>query len=73
MVEYLLQIVEVHIPFTLNLMLVIFLIINLKKTRSSMAKCMQDDSQAAREKEHRKIGIMLVAIVLWFLLCNIAQ
>ena len=64
------QIVEIYIPFIVNLLLVIFLIINLNKTRASMAKSIQDDNTAAREKEHRRIGIMLIAIVLWFILCT---
>lgn len=67
----LLQIIEIYVPFVVNLLLVIFLIINLRKTRSSMAKSIQDDNTAAREREHRKIGVMLIAIVIWFITCNI--
>ena len=58
-------------PFVIDLTLVIFLIINLNNTAASMAKSIQNGQSAMREKEHRKIGIMLIAIVLWFLVCNV--
>lgn len=63
--------IEIYIPFLVDLVLVIFLIINLNNTTASMAGSMQDKNAATREKEHRKISVMLIAIVLWFLLCNI--
>jgi len=50
---------------------VIFLIINLNNAAAAMAEAMPGENATARGKEHRKIGIMLIAIVLWFLVCNI--
>lgn len=67
------QAIAVWIPFLVNLILVVGLIACLNSSRSSMANAMQTGSAIAIEKEHMKISTMLIAIVIWFLICNLPQ
>ncbi|XP_067939242.1 probable G-protein coupled receptor B0563.6 [Watersipora subatra] len=65
------HVIEIYLPFIINSTLVAFLIVTLNSSTITMSKAIQDETAVARNKERRKISIMLIAIVLWFLLCNL--
>ncbi|KAF6035024.1 hypothetical protein EB796_006679 [Bugula neritina] len=67
------QVVEVILPVTVNLLLVLVIIYNLYNTKDDINKLLSDSVLAAKERDNRRIGYTLVCIVITFILCNLPQ
>ncbi|XP_067943178.1 G-protein coupled receptor 83-like [Watersipora subatra] len=67
------QVFEVGIPVVINSVLVAGIIRNLHNTRNNITELITDNHALAKEREHQRIGFMLVAIVVLFIICYIPQ
>ena len=71
--SFIMQFLEVWIPFGINGILAVCIIRNLYKTRNKILEMVANGYSTAKEKEQRRIGYMLISVVVLFTVCNMPQ